>query len=348
MTESEKEIVETVDYWMRAISLKAPKSVVILVGTHLDEMEERKPKQIPQQLMNEYNNLITKSFFVSCKTGEGMNELREYLLDLGIERQIEIPTSWLKLGETLKKKKSTPTIGMNEVKNIIKSNSLSIDAETTNTPIRVLHNLGYLLYYPPSIDDIDQDLVILDPQWLVNILKAVVTIKKVDSINNGWLSHNTASLSNLWPQCKPEIHSFLLGLLYRFRIAIKSKGQSLIPCRLEQVSQTTINQFTQLIYELEFPHILPEDVFPTFIASPKALQYLNVENNTIWKDAAILCDEYEKESGFVFIRVSGKNIYLFKSMTTTMIESTNILIVEIISFILKMISINWPGYFHFF
>src|SRR5271165_2104413 len=144
-----------------------------------------------------------------------MNELREYLLNLAIERQIEIPTSWLQLGEKLNEMKSTSTIGMNEMKNIIKSNSISIEEKTTNTAIRVLHNLGYLLYYPPSLDDIDQDLVILDPQWLVNILKAVVTVKDVDAINNGWLSHAKFNLSGLWPLCKPEIHSFLLGLLYR-------------------------------------------------------------------------------------------------------------------------------------
>ena len=230
MTESEKEIVESVDYWMRAISLKAPESVVVLVGTHLDQMEGRESKQIPQQLMNEYNKLITKSFYVSSITGEGMNELREYLLDLAIQRQIDIPTPWLQLGQNLNEMKSTPTIGMDEVRNVIKSSSISIDEQTTITAIRVLHNLGYLLYYPPSLDDDDikQDLVILDPQWLVNILKAVVTVKNVESINNGWLPHTKANLSNLWPQCKPEIHSFLLGLLYRFRIAIKSRGQSLM------------------------------------------------------------------------------------------------------------------------
>src|SRR6185437_8518875 len=196
MTESEKEIFESVDYWLRAISLKTPQSVVILVGTHLDEMEERNPKQIPQQLIKKYNNLITKSFSVSCITGDGINELKEYLLNLGIERQIEIPTSWLQLNQKLDEMKSTPTIGMNEIKNTIKSNSLSIDEETTNISIKVLHNLGHLLYYPPSIDDIDQDLVILDPQWLVNILKAVVTVKEVDSISNGWLSHSKPNLSN--------------------------------------------------------------------------------------------------------------------------------------------------------
>ena len=336
MTESEKEIVESVDYWMRAISLKAPESVVVLVGTHLDRIEEIESKQIPQQLMNEYNKLITKSFCVSSITGEGMNELREYLLDLAIQRQIDIPTPWLQLGQKLNEMKSTPTIGMDELRNVIKSSSISIDEQTTTTAIRVLHNLGYLLYYPPSLDDdIKQDLVILDPQWLVNILKAVVTVKNVEAINKGWLSHAKANLSNLWPQCKPEIHSFLLGLLYRFRIAIKSKGQSLIPCRLDQVPQTTMNQFTQLIYQMDFPHILPEDLFPTFIASPKALQYLNLENNTIWRDAAILQDDLGKNER-IFIRAGGKNIKIFGSRLSEVV-------VEVIAFIIKLISNNWPG-----
>ena len=105
---------------------------------------------------------------------------------------------------------------------------------------------------------------------------------------------------------------------------------------MEQVSQTTTNQFTQLICQLEFPQILPEDVFPTFIASPKILHYLDVENNTIWKDAVILQDEYEKESGLVFVQAVGKNIQLFGN------ELSN-LVTNVVEFILKMTSKNWPG-----
>ena len=62
--------------------------------------------------------------------------------------------------------------------------------------IQVLHNIGYILYYPPSSSE-EPNIIILDPQWLVNILKSIVTIKKVPAINGGWLSHNRVSLEYL-------------------------------------------------------------------------------------------------------------------------------------------------------
>ena len=139
--------------------------------------------------MEEYKDIIVKSISVSSITGEGMNELKEYILNLGIQRQIEIPTSWLQLGQILNDKmKSKQTIEMNEVKNIIKSISIG-DEKEINLSISVLHNIGYLLYYPSSslLNNVvvDQDIIILDPQWLVNILKSVVTIKQTKTINNG-------------------------------------------------------------------------------------------------------------------------------------------------------------------
>jgi hypothetical protein len=100
-------------------------------------------------------------------------------------------------------------------------------------------------------------LVILDFQCLVNIFKAVVTIEDA----NGWLSYNKIYLSNFWPNCNSTIHSFLLNLLYQFGIAIESKEQSFIPCKLELVPPTIINQFHQLCFELKFSQIFSEDFF---------------------------------------------------------------------------------------
>ena len=86
---------------------------------------------------------------------------------------------------------------------------------------------------------------------------------------------------------------------------------------------------------MEFPHILPDDLFPTFIASPKVLHYLNLENNTIVRDAAILQDDLGRNES-IFIRASGKNIKIFGSRLSEVVA-------EVIAFIIKLISTNWPG-----
>jgi hypothetical protein len=348
MADTQKEIEESVDYWLRSISLKAPTSTVILVGTHMDQMvDSKKPKQLLQNLLKEYGNLVSKSFFVSNSTGIGIKELKQYLIDLIMEHQIEIPAPWLILGNVLNQMKDNSWITIDKVLDVMKLEKLkqregvSIENGETKTALSVLHNLGYLLYYqqfPSEIELSIEDLVILDPQWLVNILKAVVTMKDVKSIQNGWLSHNEICLSNLWPNCDSTIHSFLLSLLYRFGIAIESKGQSLIPCKLELVPPTIINQFSQLLFELEFPQILPEDLFPTFIASPKVICYLNLKNNSIWRDAAILSNE-DGLNYNILVRTSGKNILLLGNTISKDLK----FISKMISLIYSMISKNWSG-----
>jgi hypothetical protein len=347
MADTQKEIEESVDYWLRSVSLKAPNSVVILVGTYLDQMvDNKKPKQLPQNLLMEYGNLISKSFFVSNLTGIGIKELKQYLIDLAMENQIEIPASWLVFGNILNQMEENAWITIEKVLDIMKSEKfkqrggVSIENREIKTALSVLHNLGYLLYYqqPSEVESSIEELVILDPQWLVNILKAVVTMKDVKPIQNGWLPHNDFCLSNLWPNCDSTIYSFLLNLLYRFGIAIESKGQSLIPCKLELVPPTIINQFPQLLFELEFPQILPEDLFPTFIASPKMIYYLNLNNNSIWKDASIL-SYHGSNKGELLLRVFGKSILIFGNHKPVELEFKS----DILHSIYSMISKNWSG-----
>jgi hypothetical protein len=353
MADPQKKIEESVDYWLRSISLKAPNSTVILVGTHLDQMVDiKKPKQLPENLLKEYGNLISKSFFVSNSTGIGIKELKQYLIKLAMEHQIEIPASWLVLGNTLNQmKEENSWITIDKVLDVMKSEKfkhkggVSIENRETKTALSVLHNLGYLLYYQQYSSEVElsiEKLVILDPQWLVNILKAVVTMKDVKSIENGWLSHNKICLSNLWPNCDSTIHSFLLSLLYRFGIAIESKGQSLIPCKLELVPPTIINEFPQLLFELEFPQILPGDLFPTFIASPKVIHYLNLDNISIWRDAAILSNE-DGLNYNILVRTSGKSILLLGNTISKELK----FICKMISLIYSMISKNWSGLIYY-
>ena len=132
------------------------------------------------------------------------------------------------------------------------------------------------------------------------------------------------------------MHSFILELLYRFRIAIKSKDRSLIPCRLDPVPSSVTDEYGNLILQLEFTEILPEDVFPTFIATPQVYPFIDLENNNrIWKDAAILRDQDNQEK-HLFIRQIGKRIELFG-------ETSSNLFVDITSIISKIIIKNWPG-----
>ena len=98
--------------------------------------------------------------------------------------------------------------------------------------------------------------------------------------------------------------------------------------------------YSQLIHHVEFDKILPEDVFPTFIASPKVLPFIDLEKNRIWKDASILLDESFPQSGSFLVKKSLKSIEIWGEKRSS---SSSRLLVEIIDCISQVISSNWPG-----
>jgi hypothetical protein len=61
--------------------------------------------------------------------------------------------------------------------------------------------------------------------------------KKANLIQNGWLYH--ISLPFLWPEINNSIiYFYLLDILEKFKITIKSKGEkSLVPCKLDVVPE---------------------------------------------------------------------------------------------------------------
>jgi len=185
--DNEKEIESSLEYWLHAISLKAPDSAVIVVGTHLDQVGEKgRLKQPPPTLITKFSKLITLSINVSCTTGEGIDKLRDYLLILAMERKIKLPAKWIRFGNFLYDQSfnGASFIEMEKVRKLAHHPTLELNDDILFLAIQVLHNIGYLLYYPPSSNN-ESNIIILDPQWLVNILKAVVTVNEVPGINGG-------------------------------------------------------------------------------------------------------------------------------------------------------------------
>ena len=83
---------EGIEYWLSSIFSKSPNSQIIIVGTHLDEGS----KVTVDELKEKYENKIKECFYVSCVgNGEGIDELREKLIEIGDENgRKEIPKSY--------------------------------------------------------------------------------------------------------------------------------------------------------------------------------------------------------------------------------------------------------------
>jgi hypothetical protein len=351
MSSEEENPYDYLEYWINSIQIKAPNSDIIIVGTHLD----LRKREIPKEILKKYGNIIKKIFSVSCiSNGEGINELREYIIQLTIDRLIEIPTSYIKLIDCLKNI-NDDFIDKTKLIEFIKKNGINFDNEEGEfeTSLFILHNLGYILYYPPTIitnnDDNEKkqnsnnnDFIILKPQWLIDVFKSVVTVTNNDQIINGWLYH--ATLDKIWPKFKKEIHLFLLQLLERFKISIKSHGlKSLIPCRLEKIPSIILDDKifkNKLLRRIQFLEILPIDLFPRLIASKRIFPFLDSELQNIWKDGVILKDDdYSNSTLLLKSNNEGRFIDIIGEDKSTKMKFTY----EITNIIQNEIFLNWKG-----
>ena len=84
-----------------------------------------------------------------------------------------------------------------------------------------LHDLGEIIYFNDKKNILGlNEVVILEPQWLTEVMSTVITMKK-NWVDNGVLLHR--NLVHLWkaPNYPVEIHEKLLNLLELFELAFE-------------------------------------------------------------------------------------------------------------------------------
>ena len=107
-----------------------------------------------------------------------------------------IPIKWLKFEKTLQvaKKRGHKRISLEEAKEIAKACDIDEDKEI-ETLMDYLHDLRSLIHFRDNADL--NNLVVLDPQWLVDVFKRVITVKPYDPYDR-----KEKKFSTLW--CKLE------------------------------------------------------------------------------------------------------------------------------------------------
>ena len=175
--------------------------VVFLVCTHADKPYDslHSPKTLANEL---YGSLRNKPFkrhlrnlFVvdNTKSGSGsecpgVKHLREELLTVAKQlpqMKEPIPIKWLNYERKLQAKRGLKKwIDLREAKRIAFEECNVVDDEELRTALTFLHDKRILIHFSdtPELDK----LVILDPQWLVDVFKKVITIPPYDSKEKGF------------------------------------------------------------------------------------------------------------------------------------------------------------------
>ena len=328
--------LEYLDYWMTSVSSQSsriedhnlcstststvlPKTLppVFLVCTHSDQPFGGKD---PSELaINVYGSLKTKSYgehlfhdvFKVDNTKSGrqkecpeVKRLRESILAVAMELpqlKENIPIKWLKYEEMLQVvlHEGHKWITIEHAKRIASEVCQIHDDQEFVTVLDFLHDQRILIHYDDTVEL--NNLVVLDPQWLIDVFKTVITVTRYDQqergLNDLWLKLERKGileeklLQHVWGKIVEEHHTFesLIAIMERFSL-LCSWPSSNEPCSKEYLVPSMLRQhppqgITKLITSASLPSLfvkfkcaqVPSNLFPRLV-----VQFLQWGRNKFW------------------------------------------------------------------
>ena len=250
--------------WLNNISVRAPDSCVIVVGTFLDKVseEDRQSGKIDdllrkvEELTRQYRRLVVTNITVVGLKGrmENVTKLKDYIYNAAAEYKIKgqyvmghmIPSSYHALDKELskihllvKEGKHEPIMHAAEFQSMVRDlNLVDIqDDDELRTATHFLHEVGALLHYDDRKHNLD-DLYFVDPRWLYDLMSTVVTVKQRNPyVKQGILRSKNIPLLFKDKHFPNKYFNQYLTLLSRFEIALpldKDHKRILIPSMLPE------------------------------------------------------------------------------------------------------------------
>lgn len=199
------------------IQTKTPKAPVLIVATHIDK---RKPNIPIDDLKKKYPQIVN-FYNVSCRTMQGINNLRNGLIDAAANSPLmgEIwPVCWFNTIGAISSL-NDKYITLEKILEIMKTNGVA--AGHTNTILQWLHELGVILHFHEDKKTVNT--VFTKPDWAAKcIIKALSSDEVVK--NSGTISKN--DMKTIWAEYDQTVQSQLAYLLEKFDIAFPSPQNS--------------------------------------------------------------------------------------------------------------------------
>lgn len=208
-----------IDYWMKSVHVHAAENTknsvtnttlsppIFIVGTHRNSLNEdleiqkqiveKKFGQLHQFLVGKpYYKHIVKPFFAveNClNEGEDIQicHLREQIQKSALQELYmgeQIPTRWLQFEQVITQlvENSNNYACVDQIIDLAFDLGIE-DHDEVQTMLEFYHDLGLIVYYGGgsiTVDNILQNLVILSPQWLVDMFKRIITARQPADLKN--------------------------------------------------------------------------------------------------------------------------------------------------------------------
>ena len=213
-----------------------------------------------------------------------------------------IPINWLKFENALQAKKEVGNkrISLESARDIAKNDCNIVDEKEFETLMNFLHDIRSLIHYEDTVRL--NTLVVLDPQWLVDVFKKVITVKPYDPKEKEFLHlwrklESTGVLdeklvAHVWGplfEDKETLES-LIGIMERFSLLCpwsvhaSSNSQYLVPSMLMSCPTT---ELLDLVESANIPSLFVKfsngEVPPAFF-SRLVVQFIQWGRERFWSE----------------------------------------------------------------
>ena len=321
---------------------KEEKSPVVIIGTHADD-----PRCSREML--DYTVACLKERFprykfrgmvdiipVSCKSGSGVKQLIDTIVSTSQSGIMPIlPESWINFNEFLKSQ-----LQGRDKKDYVNwstyagwSKRCGVPPDTLRACTDFLCDNGALMYFDDDKEEDLRDIVILNPQFLADIMAQVITFR------HHWVKKGKLNAEDI-PQIflKYEAHMVepILSLLMRFQIIykIKETGDFLVPSLLPEEAPSIqkywdvhptrdVTEFRR-VYSFAF---LPNGFFGRTIV--RVLYLKDVESIDIWRNG-VLIKYFNQKALIVFNPETGRLVISIRMPSGLTSSQLLIRIIEVV------------------
>ena len=216
------------DFWLSSICCHAPNAPIFVVGTHLDQVSRVDLRQ--DDLKRRYPQ-IAGFFNVSTHTNIMVSELTESIIKTTLALPYmdeQIPKAWLTFEKRVAECKED-LLEYSQISDIAQSVGIFESSEVLQA-VQFLHDLGSLQYFP---SEQLKNYVVINPQWIVNVMACIVSIKD-SPVKNGRLYHSDMDV--IWADYDAYLHPWILKLTEAFDLTfpVPDQNMNLVPCLLPE------------------------------------------------------------------------------------------------------------------
>jgi internalin A len=232
-----------VEYWLKIIESFGKDSPVLIIANKSDEH----PLKLNRRHLQEKYPNIQGFFETSCKTGQGLDELRTVIVQqiAAMDHVFnELPLQWFHLKEQIEQD-NRDHISYTEYERLCSYQYISGSQERYNL-IRLLHLLGIVLNF--AEDPNLQDTSVLKPEWVTGGVYRILNDNRLITKHKGMLKWQDLHRI-LKPKNKSDLDCYKKNEDKRIIIEMMKKFEMCFP--IDSNPQNPIYLIPELLYEDE-------------------------------------------------------------------------------------------------